>query len=380
MLAHDSRSRRVIALPALAAIIYSIGQGRTGFALTGRGLSVLLLSTAASVGWTAWVTLWRPTRAVAAALALLAGAGAALTAALTPAGIAFVFPFVAVLVAARMFPLRPAAAVSAAGVAGVLAAYPAVGKSAAQTLGVCAGLIAALLAGQNLREYRVRQEQAEMLLAETQRAQEEQRRSATFAERARIAREIHDVLAHSLSALSIHLEGARMLFDHHDDSDRERLADQLDRAHRLAVEGLEETRRAIGALRGDALPLPELLAQLLGEPGVTDARPHIEGQPRPLSPDAALAIYRTAQEALTNARKHAPDALVEIRLAFGPAQVTLTVLDRRPVGMPQPSSPLAQAGGGYGLTGMQERAELLEGSLQAGATDTGWRVQLILPA
>ncbi|RKQ91054.1 signal transduction histidine kinase [Solirubrobacter pauli] len=190
--------------------------------------------------------------------------------------------------------------------------------------------------------------------------------SAALAERGRVARELHDVLAHSLSALALQLEGARLLAQSKG-SDPE-VVESLQRAHHLATTGLSEARQAISALRGDDLPAIEDLAAAF--PGATFT---VSGTPHEPTSEAKLALYRTAQEALTNVRRHsrAPDH-VDIRLDFAPDGTTLTVQDH---GEQAP----AVNGGGYGLTGMRERAELLGGRLNAGPTNDGFRVELWLP-
>ena len=191
--------------------------------------------------------------------------------------------------------------------------------------------------------------------------------SAALAERGRVARELHDVLAHSLSALALQLEGARLLAQSRD-TDPE-VVESLQRAHHLATNGLAEARQAISALRGDDLPAIEDLAASF--PGATLT---VSGTPREPSSEAKLALYRTAQEALTNVRRHArTPELVEICLDFAADRTTLTVSDHG-------DSAPTMNGSGYGLTGMRERAELLGGRLNAGPTDDGFRVELWLPA
>jgi signal transduction histidine kinase len=95
-----------------------------------------------------------------------------------------------------------------------------------------------------------------------------------------------------------------------------------------------------------------------------------------LPPDAALALYRTAQESLTNARKHAPNAAVELALACAASTVELTITNQAAAA---PVSALASSGGGYGLSGLKERAELAGGTLDAGPYGDGWRVRLSIP-
>jgi signal transduction histidine kinase len=102
-----------------------------------------------------------------------------------------------------------------------------------------------------------------------------------------------------------------------------------------------------------------------------------------LPADAAQAAYRTAQEAISNARKHAPHAAVTLNLDYRDDATLLTVTDTPPTTttteVPEPAGALAGTGGGYGLTGLRERAELLGGTLRAGPDGTAWTVQLRLP-
>jgi signal transduction histidine kinase len=191
---------------------------------------------------------------------------------------------------------------------------------------------------------------------------------------------MHDVLAHSLSALALQLEGARLLA-------RDRGADPevvagIERAHHLAAGGLAEARQAIGALRGEELPGPErlpVLADAFAEHSAARCSLEVTGEPRELSSEARLALYRTAQEALTNVRRHSAADRVEIALRYEDDGTTLVVQDFGP-GAPVAVGGGSVAGGGYGLTGMRERAELLGGRLRAEPTADGFRVELWLPA
>jgi signal transduction histidine kinase len=205
-------------------------------------------------------------------------------------------------------------------------------------------------------------------------------RAAAAAERGRLAREMHDVLAHSLSALALQLESSRLLArDRGADADVVR---SLDQAHHLAASGLEEARRAIAAARGEELPGPdrlEALSTAFAEQSGVPVQLTVHGERRDLPPDMQLAIYRTAQEALTNIRRHATPERVEVRLSYGGEETVLAVEDRGDAHAPLPAGP-AQNGGGYGLAGMRERAELLGGRLLAEPTASGFRVELSLPA
>ena len=210
-------------------------------------------------------------------------------------------------------------------------------------------------------------------------AQEAARRAeaanAVLAERSHLAREIHDILAHSLSAQVVHLEGARLLLSR--DGDRVQALDRVERARHLARSGLEETRRALATLRGE-IPQPrEVIAELAEEYYASTGRScdvHVTGEPRDLPPQAGLTVVRTAQEALTNIRKHAPGARAHVTLRYLGDKVELEVTD---TGGTEPVVVLD--GGGYGLVGMRERAELIDGTLVTGPDGEGFRVSLRVP-
>jgi signal transduction histidine kinase len=205
-------------------------------------------------------------------------------------------------------------------------------------------------------------------------------RAAAAAERGRLAREMHDVLAHSLSALALQLESTRLLARKHGvDED---VTKGIDRAHHLAASGLQEARRAIATARGDELPGPErigVLADAFKEQSGLPVELEVQGEPRELAPEARLAVYRTAQEALTNVQRHATAERVKVKLDYLPDSTVLVVEDQAIPGAPAPAA-LGLTGGGYGLTGMRERAELLGGQLNAAPTTNGFRVELRIPS
>jgi signal transduction histidine kinase len=221
-------------------------------------------------------------------------------------------------------------------------------------------------------------QQAERLLIELEGTRAAQAQAARLAERQRLAREMHDVLAHSLSGLMLQLEGARILAA--DDPGDSRLPGIIDRAHHLGKSGLEEARRAIGMLRDDELPGPERLASLAAQFQEVSGVPcqfAVSGHPRELSSETRLAVYRVAQEALTNIAKHACPERVEVHLGYQPRHIHLTVENFAMNG--EPPRP-ADDSPGYGLTGMKERAELLGGELTTAMTHGGFRVELRVPA
>jgi len=190
------------------------------------------------------------------------------------------------------------------------------------------GILAFFLLSLFARRLRESNQRAELLLAELEQTRAAQAQAAALGERQRLAREMHDVLAHSLSGLVLNLETARLLAGQGGADPL--VGDAIDRAHRLAKTGLEEARRAIGMLRDDALPGPErlagLAAEFAGDSGVP-CKVAVTGDGRDLGADVRLTFYRVAQEALTNIRKHARADRVEVYLAYEPAGTRLTTED-----------------------------------------------------
>jgi signal transduction histidine kinase len=243
-------------------------------------------------------------------------------------------------------------------------------KPASDAAGLVFSVVPWFLIARMIRRLAARRDRAEELVEELRESRAAAAQSAAMAERGRVARDMHDVLAHSLSALALQLEGTRLLAQGRG-ADPEVVAG-LEHAHRLAASGLTEARQAIAALRGDELPGPERL-QDLAEAFGPNAGLTVIGTPRETSSEARLALYRTAQEALTNVRRHSAADRVELRLEYAPGGTTLLVQDHGP------GAPVMAGGGGYGLTGMRERAELLGGRLCAEPTADGFKVELWLP-
>ena len=232
-----------------------------------------------------------------------------------------------------------------------------------------------------LKQARESQDRTEVLLAQLEDAREEQTRAAAIAERGRIASELHDVLAHSLSGAAIQLQGARLLAEREQATTKMREA--IDRAGELVKDGLADARQAVGALRGERLPgVNELGALIDGFSAdmALEVTLRVEGSARTLPADAGLALYRGAQEALTNVARYAPGASTTVVLSYEPDRTTLSVEDRVAATAPPAGAGLADVGGGRGLAGMRERLERAGGSMQAGPTDAGWRVELQVPA
>jgi signal transduction histidine kinase len=274
-------------------------------------------------------------------------------------------------------------AITAGTVAAFLAAGLATGAPTEALVGYALTFIGLWAFGLTRYAYLIRAEQAEHMLAETRRARAAETHAAALAERARIAREIHDVLAHSLAAVSVNLQAAEGLLGALPAGSPElaKAMECIGRASVFTREGLADARRAILALRGDAPPLSDQLSALAAEYRAHDEAPvdfSVTGSPRPVAAEVSLAAYRTAQEALTNVRKHAPGQPVSLSLEFSPAEIAVRA--DNPLPPVSADGPLSAAGAGYGLTGLRERAALGGGTLTAGPTGGQWQVCLRIPA
>ncbi len=290
-----------------------------------------------------------------------------------------VFALVAAMQAGGDTDLAPAIAVTSAGILAADVAGLAFGASVTTLIGFPIIIASGLLIGRNRGAFRVQAEQAAALLAQRERLEAEQRRADVLDERTRIAREIHDVLAHSIGALGIQIQAARSVLTDHGDVDR--AVELLTAAQRMAGEGLTETRRAVHALRSDTLPLAEELAKAVstyGERYRVAVSLDTAGAPRPVPAEATVALLRVAQEALVNAAKHGAGKPVTVRLKFAAAAVRLTVRNEVDAVAPR-AVELSTVDAGYGLTGMRERLRLLGGTLAAGREGSCWVVTAQVP-
>jgi signal transduction histidine kinase len=203
-----------------------------------------------------------------------------------------------------------------------------------------------------------------------ERARETEARAAVAEERARIAREMHDVVAHSLSVMVVQAEAAEAMLD----GDPDRARRPLAAVQQTGRDALGELRRMLGVLREMADQNPELAPQP-GLSGIDELVDHVrqaglpvsvrvEGDPRPLPPGIDLSAYRIVQEGLTNALKHAGPASAEVVLRYGAREIELEVRDDGRGGG-------SGNGGGHGLLGMRERVALYGGDLTAGPRPEG---------
>jgi len=326
-------------------------------------------AVAAGLGGVAWVVVAvrpdRPRWLHPTAIVVLAASGVGFMAAAGGWSSVLGFCFFAVVAAGTRLPGTAGVAVLVGTAVGVAFVHrDAQPTAVAITL---LGLAGVLLLGMGRRESVRREEQRELQLVNAARVQEEHARAAALAERARIARDVHDVLAHSLSALAVQLQGARLMLLR-DGAPADTVA-QIERAQHLASEGLAEARRAVTALRTSPVDLADGLRALVAD--TPDATLEIDGVAE-LSATAQETVLRTAQEALTNARRHAAGAPVSVHLRHRADATELEVRDRAGAPPPAPT-------GGYGLVGMAERAALAGADLSAGPVEDGWRVLLRLP-
>ncbi|MFF9739537.1 sensor histidine kinase [Streptomyces sp. NPDC014376] len=244
-------------------------------------------------------------------------------------------------------------------------------------------LATAVVVGAALRSLRLARKD---LVLQAGLTAEERARRTLLEERNRIARELHDVVAHHMSVISIQAQVAPHLVEHPTDELRENLAGIRENA----LEALAELRRVLGVLRSEDAPgrgeetrhapqpgldgLDGLLATVRSAGLAVTAS--TSGEPRPLPPGVELSAYRIVQEALSNVMRHAPGASAEVVLDHRPAGLAVRIVNSAPEHPPAPSP-----GVRHGLLGMRERAAMLGGELATGPTPGGgWEVTALLPA
>ena len=373
---------RPLGLVVIAAVAIGAINGHPAPAGHGEGLGVacaLVVFAAALVVAVRGNFIDRGRTVQSVVIAATGAAGVALVA-LQPHGATELAGGAAVWMAVARLPLPFGLALASATTVGIALAESLAGGSASVVL--AAALLCALLAlvAYFIKQARSSQDMTELLYAQLEDAREEQLHAAAISERSRIASELHDVLAHALSGAAIQLQGARKLAEHEQASAQIRAA--IERASELVRDGLANARQAVDALRGNELPglgqLDVLVASFKNDTN-TDVTLTVDGSARPLPAEASLALYRGAQEALTNIARYAPGATTTVLLRYGSEHTSLTIEDR--IATPQANgASLADVGGGNGLTGMRERLERAGGRMQAGPTDTGWRVELEVPS
>ncbi len=221
-----------------------------------------------------------------------------------------------------------------------------------------------------------------LLVAEQIQVQETLAEHAAADERRRIAREVHDVIAHSLSVTLLHVTGARRALQQ--DRDVDDAVEALEQAEQLGRQAMADIRRTVGLLDSG----PKKAGQIAPEPGIDDIAVLVgnferaglavtlsaDGPTQRVSAAVGLAVYRITQESLANIAKHAPDAKSAVALSISPESARLAITNRLPAAVvATPSSE------GRGLRGMRQRVELLGGTIDAGPTPDGWSVCAEIP-
>jgi signal transduction histidine kinase len=362
-------------LVAVAIIVAVTSKPEIG--LSGRRLALGICFVVFVIEMLCWPILRRGGNAIRVAELGVTGASAIGIAALQPNGLSELPGSAVVFTAGVALPPELAVPVGVAVTAGVAAALGATGRAGAASLAASALLCLVLgFTGALLRRYRLGREATELLLAKLEDARDDQARAAAAEERASIARDLHDVLAHSLSGLSIQLEAVRKLAGKGDAPVELRTA--IDGAADLAKQGLAEARDAVSALRHDDRlgvdQLPELVGHFRRDFNLPVAYT-VAGTPRPVRADLGLALYRVVGEALTNVARHAEGADTRVELCYDETRIRLTVTDSG-----GPRSALAGEGSGWGLAGLRERVKRLGGDLTAGPSGPGWSVDVSAPA
>jgi signal transduction histidine kinase len=243
-------------------------------------------------------------------------------------------------------------------------------------------------AGRLVSRERERSEQLLVLTAQLDAQRESAAHAAAQEERARIAREVHDAVAHSVSVMTLQIGGLRrQLGEVLTDRPAER--DVLLGLERLGRETVEELRSLVGILRepgtteATTAPVPSLsrAEDVVGDVRAAglDVDLQVAGTPRELPRALDLSAYRILLEALTNVLRHAPGSTARVRVSYASDGVDIEVVNDRSTSAVNGSSGLRRDGGGHGLVGMRERAQMFGGTLQAGRVRDGFRVRAHLP-
>jgi signal transduction histidine kinase len=357
---------------ALMAVVVAVGVAAQRGAITSPGWATVLI-TLAALPWVLDIALFlKFGRGVPLPLFVAVVLGAVLALALDPVTNDWA-PFFLVLLAAEMAARLPArnGVLVLLGSAAVMMGPEVAGRydgAFIWVIGIALGWAGGFGCRVELQ-----------LLQEMKASQATMVEKAATEERQRIARELHDVIAHTLSVTMLHLTGARLALER---GDRDDAIAALRDAEQLGRESLGDIRRTVGVLGSDgggtdapmptAAELPELVAGF--QAAGLDVALDVQGEPAELPPALGLGVYRIAQESLANVAKHAPSSRTQVRLAVDPRQVHLVVRDQDGHPVPPPAE-----NGGLGLRGMRERAATLGGSLEACPDAKGWRVEATLP-
>lgn len=348
--------------------------------LSGRGLAVTLLFVV-NFGIFALRLVPRsllPERRLLPVMVVGVGAAAALPA-VADTGTASLFAFFLAAFIGYRLSARPATVLAVAlsllcGAALVFRAEP--GQEGVLLMaGLSTGAL--VLAGMSGRS-RTQAVEAAIAAAESaERAARAEARTLVLTERSRVARDVHDVLAHSLAGINMQLELADALIEV---GEPEKAREATARAQSLVKESLKQAQWTVRALREEALPLLESLTAMLESSG-HHAALTVTGTVRELPTRTAHDLLRIAQEALTNATRHAPGGRVRVTMSYDERTTTLSILNG-PGTMPASA---ADTGSGMGLIGIRERVALMGGTVTTGLVPSGpergnWKVEVVVPA
>jgi signal transduction histidine kinase len=368
-----ARLRLAMALLAVAAAALVVGQKHL-LTQPGPGLALVLACGLPFAVDARWPQLLRPGWPLAAAMLVVLGSATALLFYRPADGDAAVLFFIAL--AAQVAGATGPQVSIPAGLAIVALPALASGLGGSRTPVMAAiGAGFAWVAGSAVRA----QARTAAELAEAQAAAAQHQIAA---ERQQLAREFHDLVGHTLSVTMLHMSAVRMSLEDGEPGEAVESLDQAQRAGREAMREMRQTVAVLGSTPSDgpppALPhardLPELVAGFAaaGLKVDLDADADLTGIPD----DVGLAAYRIAQESLTNAAKHAPDAVARVQVRVKAAELRLTVTNGIvSPGLRDPSLP----GPGHGIAGMTQRARLAGGAFRAGPDGPRWRVEAIFP-
>jgi signal transduction histidine kinase len=252
------------------------------------------------------------------------------------------------------------------------------GHSSTFALRLLCGLLALLVAAELVRAAGERRVAA-------RRLREQELLRLASEERMRIARDLHDVVAHNISVINVQASTALHLAGR----EPERAVEALSTIREVSGQALTELRTVLGILRADSDAAPRAPVPGLGQLGTLAAnmagagltvQVTTDGDPVPLSTEADLAAYRIIQEALTNTARHSGAVRAAVRVRYREQETEIVVEDDGPAGT-LPQRPASPAGTGSGITGMTDRARALGGTLTAGPRPgRGFLVRAVLPA
>lgn len=361
-----------LGLVVVAVVVAEAAVGEVGLGLGGRPLALCALTVVFAASISAF--LLRPGASERVRLTLFATAAVSVLAlhVVDPRG-----PVIGLFLVAALAPLTEPRRAATAVLLGVVAAFNVVqlaggGETLPLTVATDAGVAFFYLFGHLLQRERTQRERLALLLDELERTRAAEREATAVAQRAELARDLHDVLAHSMSGLVMQLSAAGLLAEATGADPR--LRETIDRATGLARSGLDEARGAVGALRGEQPAGTAQLARLVEHHRAASSAAvtmQVEGVPTPLPPEADLVVYRVVQEALSNVRKHGVDGACEVRVRWLPDHLVVTVTN------PAAGDPAGD--GGYGLAGMSERAAQVGGRISHRSADGCFELTLDLP-